>query len=87
VALATKPISGIVHVAGGGQCSWFEFAQEIVAASGSGCDVKPGRTADLGRPAPRPPFSVLRTERGQAVPRLPDWRQGLSEYMSTRVNA
>ena len=31
VALAADPIAGVVHVAGGGQCSWFEFARAIVS--------------------------------------------------------
>jgi dTDP-4-dehydrorhamnose reductase len=78
---------GIVHVAAGGRCSWFEFAREIVARAGVECSVKPSRTADLGRPAPRPAFSVLGTERGAEVPRLPEWRDGLAEYMSLTVAA
>lgn len=80
-----EPIAGLVHVAGGGQCSWCEFAREIVSASGASCEVKPGRTADLGRPAPRPAYSVLATERGSLVPRLPDWREGLAQYMASGV--
>jgi dTDP-4-dehydrorhamnose reductase len=80
-----EPVGGLVHVAGGGECSWYEFALEIVSASGSSCEVKPGRTADLGRPAPRPAYSVLRTERGSLVPRLPDWREGLAQYMASGV--
>jgi len=81
------PPIGIVHVAGGGQCSWYEFAREIVARSGHECDVKPGRTADLARPAPRPAFSVLGTERGSETPELPDWQHGLAEFLATRVGA
>jgi dTDP-4-dehydrorhamnose reductase len=78
-------LGGIVHVAAAGQCSWFEFAREIVARAGVECSVKPGTTADLGRPAPRPAFSVLGTERGPEAPRLPDWREGLAAYMSLTV--
>jgi dTDP-4-dehydrorhamnose reductase len=88
VELATRrerPV-GIVHVAGGGTCSWYEFAREIVAASGLACEVKPCTTADMPRPATRPAYSVLRSERGDEAPVLPDWRDGLSEYMAlTRV--
>jgi dTDP-4-dehydrorhamnose reductase len=72
-------------VAGGGSCSWFELAREIVGSAGLQCEVKPGRTADLQRPAPRPPYSVLGTERGSEAPRLPDWREGLAEYMAMRA--
>jgi dTDP-4-dehydrorhamnose reductase len=84
VALATDGSkTGILHVAAGGQCSWHELAQEIVTRSGSHCEVKPGRTADLGRPAPRPAFSVLRSERG--APTLPDWQEGLAAFMEAGV--
>jgi dTDP-4-dehydrorhamnose reductase len=78
-------LGGIVHVAAAGRCSWFEFAREIVSRAGAECSVKPGSTADLGRPAPRPAFSVLGTEREPDAPRLPDWREGLAAYMSLTV--
>ncbi len=57
------------------------------AAGGSICAVEPGRTADLGRPAPRPAYSVLGTERGSQAPRLPHWGEGLSAYMAAGVSA
>jgi dTDP-4-dehydrorhamnose reductase len=76
-----RPPSGILHVAGGGQCSWFEFAREIVATGGvNGCHVVPVSTAEFPRRAPRPAYSVLRSERGAPV--LPPWRRGLSEYLA-----
>ncbi len=83
---AARPL-GIVHLAADGHCSWYELASEIVAASRAQCEVKPGRTADLRRPAPRPSYSVLRSERGAQVPRLPHWREGLAEYMASGVLA
>jgi len=87
VAASSPRLEGVVHVAAGGRCSWFEFAREIVLRAGLECDVKPGTTADLGRPAPRPAFSVLGTERGSDAPRLPDWREGLARYTSLTVLA
>lgn len=75
---------GVLHVAGDGQCSWFEFAREIVAAAGvSGCEVVPVSSEQFPRPAPRPAYSVLRSERGAPV--LPHWRQGLGEYLALRA--
>src|SRR5262249_37768057 len=72
VTLAAAEIPGVVHVAGGGSCSWFEFAGAIVAGAGLACEVKPCTTAEFPRPAPRPACSILVSERGAAVPRLPD---------------
>jgi len=77
---------GVVHVAAASECSWFEFAREIVRAAGLRCDVKPGKTAALERPAQRPAHSVLRSER-LGAPTLPDWREGLREFMALQVPA
>ncbi len=75
---------GVVHAAAGGQCSWFEFASEIVRIAGARCEVRPGKTAETDRPAPRPAYSVLRSER-RGVPELPDWREGLRDFMALQV--
>lgn len=71
---------GIVHVTAAGECSWYEFAVEILRRAGAGTRVNPGSTADLARPAPRPAYSVMRSERG--APELPDWRDGLDAYLA-----
>jgi dTDP-4-dehydrorhamnose reductase len=73
---------GLLHVAGGGDCSWFEFAREIVSRAGAQCEVVPVTTAEFPRPAPRPAYSVLRSERGSDAPELPGWRQGLADYLA-----
>jgi dTDP-4-dehydrorhamnose reductase len=75
---------GVHHVAGGGSCSWFEFAREIFERSGVDKRVEPCTTADFPRPAPRPAWSVLGTERADPV-RLPSWREGLDAYLGARV--
>ncbi len=84
VELVHDRVPGLVHVAGDGQCSWCDFAREIVSLAGLGCEVVPGTTAELGRPAPRPAYSVLGTERA-GTPRLPDWQEGLQAFMAARV--
>lgn len=74
---------GIHHIAAGGRCSWFEYAQEIFDQAGVECRVMAGTTEMLGRPAPRPPLSLLVSERPDPIA-LPDWHQGLAEYLSAR---
>ncbi|HET6869711.1 MAG TPA: dTDP-4-dehydrorhamnose reductase [Solirubrobacteraceae bacterium] len=81
-----RPI-GIVHVAGGGSCSWFEFAREIVECAGVTCEVKPCSTEEFPRPATRPANSVLRSERDGEAPLLPEWREGLARYMALTAAA
>ena len=79
--------AGILHVAAEGSCSWFEFAREIVAGAGVTCEVKPCSTEEFPRPATRPAYSVLRSERGDDAPVLPEWREGLARYRALAAAA
>ncbi|MET0201308.1 MAG: sugar nucleotide-binding protein, partial [Gaiellaceae bacterium] len=80
LAEATREVltlpQGIWHVAAEGECSWAGFARAIFEEAGVDCRVTEITTEELGRPAPRPAYSVLCSERDNA-PRLPHWRDGL----------
>ena len=67
---------GVWHVAAEGECSWAEFARAIFEEAALDCSVREITTEELGRPAPRPRYSVVRSER-EETPRLPHWREGL----------
>ena len=67
---------GIWHLAADGECTWAGFAEAIFEEAGIRCRVVPITTADLARPARRPAYSVLRSERPRP-PTLPHWREGL----------
>jgi dTDP-4-dehydrorhamnose reductase len=71
---------GVYHVAAEGDCTWAEFAEAIFKEAGLGCAVRRISTEELGRPAPRPAYSVLRSEKPE-TPRLPNWREGLRECL------
>jgi dTDP-4-dehydrorhamnose reductase len=86
VILAESDEYGIHHISGGGSCSWFEYAQEIFDQAGMETRVMAARTQMLGRPAARPAYSVLRSERDDAIV-LPDWRAAVAEYMVEREPA
>ena len=73
---------GVHHLAASGACSWFEFAREIFALAGRQVHLTPCKTEELRRPALRPAWSVLGSERGH---RLPHWREGLQAYLGVRV--
>lgn len=68
--------AGLWHLSADGDCTWAEFAEAIFEDADVDCRVRRVTTAELGRPAPRPAYSVLRSERAEA-PRLPHWRDGL----------
>ena len=84
VTLAEREATGIFHVAGGGRCTWFDLAREALAATGSTCTVEPTTTEAFPRPAPRPAFSVLATERGADAVLLPPWEEGLAGFLASR---
>jgi dTDP-4-dehydrorhamnose reductase len=81
VEIAEQRLTGVMHVAGGGHCSWFELAVATFAEAGIVCRVTPQTTADAGRPAPRPAFSALASTRADA-PVLPPWREGLRAHLA-----
>ncbi len=75
--------AGTIHATNSGNCSWFEFAQEILRAGGH-ADVKvtPTSTQELGRPAPRPRYSVLSCK--SLAPfgiSLRSWKEALPAYL------
>jgi dTDP-4-dehydrorhamnose reductase len=71
---------GVYHVAAGGDCTWKEFSEAIFEQAGLDCRVRAISSAELNRPAPRPAYSILRSEKPE-TPRLPHWREGLKECL------
>ena len=74
---------GLYHIAGGGYCSWCELAREVVTLAGLRVPVEPISTAEAGRPALRPAFSALASER--PIPRLPSWEDGVAEAVDRLI--
>ena len=72
---------GIWHLAAEGECTWAELAAAVFEEAKLDCRVVPIGSEELGRPAPRPAYSVLRSER-EGAPRLPHWRDGLRECLA-----
>ena len=83
LAAATKAVlelpHGVYHVAAAGECTWADFAEAVFAEAGLSTRVRRITTAEFGARAPRPAYSVLRSERG--APELPHWREGLRECL------
>jgi dTDP-4-dehydrorhamnose reductase len=66
---------GVWHLAADGECTWAELAEAVFAEAGVACRVRRITSVELGARAPRPAYSVLRSEKG--APALPHWRDGL----------
>ncbi|UTI64386.1 dTDP-4-dehydrorhamnose reductase [Paraconexibacter antarcticus] len=78
--------TGIFHGVGAGQCSWNELTIELFERAGVACRVLPTTSAEFRRPAPRPAWSVLGTERDPGVV-LPRWEDGVQGHLDERKNA
>jgi dTDP-4-dehydrorhamnose reductase len=74
---------GIHHMAAAGACSWYEFAREIFEQAKVECKVLSATTEMLGRPAARPAYAALVSQREHAI-ELPSWQDGLAAYLSQR---
>lgn len=86
IRLATRSVQGVVHYADAEECSWYDFASAIAAESGTDVTVKPVTSDEFPRPARRPAYSVLSTERYERLTGMtPDsWREGLRDYFGVR---
>jgi dTDP-4-dehydrorhamnose reductase len=85
IELAERREAGIHHLAGAGACTWNEFAVEIFAQTGVYCRVLPTTSDAVARPAPRPSYSVLDSERPDPIV-LPPWQEGLRAYLEARAD-
>ncbi len=87
IQLCRRQASGIVHATNAGDCSWFEFAREIVKNADLATEVRPVSSRQMARPAPRPAYSVLSEESLQRYDIvMPAWQDALKRYLSERKN-
>ncbi len=84
LGLLERGVSGLVHHTGAGAISWNGFAREIFRQAERPCRVEAISSAQMARPAPRPAWSVLESERADVLP-MPDWREGLAGYLAARA--
>lgn len=83
VALAQRGATGIVHVTNGGQCTWYEFACEIVRLAGMTTKVIPIATEEYPLPARRPKYSVLDNQKYVEIAGAPlrSRREAIAAFM------
>lgn len=84
LGLLEREVRGLVHLTGGGEVSWNGFAKEIFRQAAVDCAVEQASSEQMARPAPRPAWSALASERDDVLP-MPDWRDGLAGYLAARA--
>lgn len=83
IRIANHPEArGVLHYADAEECTWFDFARAIAPEA----NIVPVTSDEFPRPATRPAYSVLSTERYERLTAVtPDgWRSGLREYLELR---
>ncbi|MGN0661479.1 MAG: dTDP-4-dehydrorhamnose reductase [Oscillospiraceae bacterium] len=80
--LAVTDEYGIYHCTGEGECSWYDFAVEIMKDFGIDCKVKPCTTEEYPTPAKRPEYSSLRNLMLECTVgnEMRDWKEALLAY-------
>jgi dTDP-4-dehydrorhamnose reductase len=78
--VADTGAAGVLHAASGGSGTWNDLAVEVYAVAAQPVRVLASTSAEQQRPAPRPAYSVLGSERAEA-PVLPSWREGVRAYL------
>ena len=76
---------GIYHYTNLGECSWWQFADEIARLAGhTECVVKPCTTAEYGARAPRPHYAVLDKKKFMTTfgMEIPEWRESLRKCIN-----
>ncbi len=84
LGLIERELAGLVHLAGAGHVSWNGFTAEIFRQDELPCRVEEITTEQMPRPAPRPAWSALESERDDVLP-LPPWQDGLAGYLAARA--
>jgi dTDP-4-dehydrorhamnose reductase len=84
LGLIERGVAGLVHLAGSGRVSWNGFTVEIFRQADLACRVEEATSAQMARPAPRPAWSVLESQREEVLP-LPPWQDGLAGYLAARA--
>jgi dTDP-4-dehydrorhamnose reductase len=58
--------------------------REIFRQAEVDCRVEPASSEQMARPAPRPAWSALESEREDVLP-MPPWQDGLAGYLAARA--
>lgn len=85
IQLCRSSAKGILHATNSGDCTWFDFAKEILRQAGVSTMVKPTTSDKYVRPAERPKYSVLSPAslRAYGIQMRP-WQETLPDYLEER---
>ena len=86
IALCKSEARGIVHCTNRGECSWYDFACEIIRQAELKTTVRPTTSDQFVRPAPRPKYSVLSSASlARYGIEMRPWQQTLPDFLRERI--
>lgn len=82
--LAVTEEYGIYHCTGNGECSWYDFACEIIRLANIDCEITPCTSEEYPSPTPRPAYSSLdnRMLRCTVGDEMRNWKEALQYFIS-----
>jgi dTDP-4-dehydrorhamnose reductase len=85
IQLCRSNAKGIIHCTNSGDCTWYEFASEILRHAGSSTRVRPTTSDRFVRPAERPQYSVLSPASLNAYEiSVRKWKETIPAYLKQR---
>ncbi|MGH8546451.1 MAG: dTDP-4-dehydrorhamnose reductase [Gammaproteobacteria bacterium] len=87
--LLTTQVYGLYHITSTGQCSWYDFAQQIFESLDLRPDLQPTTTLSFGLKACRPPYSVLGNRMLNLIGlnSMRSWQEALKSYLHQEERA
>lgn len=84
--IAASDQYGIYHCTGEGECSWCEFAREIMNLASLNCKVEPCTTEEFPRPAKRPSYSSLNNLmlKSTVGNEMRNWKDALKSFLKSK---
>jgi dTDP-4-dehydrorhamnose reductase len=88
VALCKSDARGMVHCTNRGDCTWFDFAGEVIRQAGLKTVVRPTTSERFVRPAPRPKYSVLSSASlSKYGVEMRPWQETIPDFLAERVKS
>lgn len=89
VSLSRSDRYGLYHATAEGSCSWYEFAREIFALTGTKVKLSVAGPNEFPAKVPRPTYSVLENKalKAAGLNVFRPWREGLVEYLGSRTRS
>jgi dTDP-4-dehydrorhamnose reductase len=87
VRLSRSDSFGLYHATAEGSCSWYEFAREIFALTGTPVRLKVASPDEFPAKVPRPKYSVLENGalKSRSLNVFKPWQDALRTYLGDRV--